>query len=906
MNEERVCLDYLLHELRRWQEEGRLPLALAQPLYDDYTARRAALEPPHRIPPIRPAPMPETPAQRKGFVAFLEERNIAALHLVGSLLLLVGLVLLVQWQWDGIGRFLLLAVFALSTVGLLRLSDQLQDKHPQSARVLSLLGLLLVPLCGIATRVFGLVGALSWPLTILLTSVVTGSVTLWRLRRTEEPILIGLLAAAGASAVWGGAGLLPSAFVWPSGITGLLSLATLSFWCVGRGKAKWDLPCTLSGHALTLLGIGSGLLWSAQAGGNLAQAGLGLTLLGAAGLYGFTGHRLQVSWLGFAATATAALGAQLLVPESASLVARGATLAATGALSALVARFQDAKDTPYQKSAELLTLLGLFPLLLDFAPQDIALVGLFAAQALLWLAVAPTERGRTFVALHALAASRLLAIPVDSWFVSITALSANEPRWLLLSALALALLGQRRVAIGALVWAGLAQLPGFFSATTAPAANGVLLIEALGMGLWGLWQKQSLARRGALLPLGTAALVQWLWWATGTVLLPLPVFALAFAILGSTFIDRQNRGIRALLWLLSAGHLAASLLPAPLLPFWALALVPVLLWLDSKEDTDETHLQLTEFFTGLSFLTFVLLPCGLSSLSIAVTGGVLSLVPLRRHTAPGVAVSMVLATATMTLTLSGYPHPHFSLAQVGLLLAGTSALWQGLAVALRRRTTLWETVSQVGVATTGIAVLAALTGLSIADQGRWTILALLVSAATLGATAGIQRRASYAHSAFACAFSAYALYFYDRFGLGIDRFDFFFLPLGLYLLFVAERTREGALRGVGLLSLLGPSLLAVCADSSHGGHAVLLTLECLLAVTAGIHQRVKVYLGGGVLFLIALLVIKLWDPLREINFGVYLTLLGAGVLVAAVQFEKRRDQLRRWTSSLRETYATWD
>ena len=48
------------------------------------------------------------------------------------------------------------------------------------------------------------------------------------------------------------------------------------------------------------------------------------------------------------------------------------------------------------------------------------------------------------------------------------------------------------------------------------------------------------------------------------------------------------------------------------------------------------------------------------------------------------------------------------------------------------------------------------------------------------------------------------------------------------------------------------------------------------------------------------------QPLREINFGVYLTLLGIGVLTAALQFERRREALRRWAESVRETYQSWD
>ena len=46
MSEERVCLDFLLTELRLWHTEGRVPETFLAPLYDEYTARRKALAPP--------------------------------------------------------------------------------------------------------------------------------------------------------------------------------------------------------------------------------------------------------------------------------------------------------------------------------------------------------------------------------------------------------------------------------------------------------------------------------------------------------------------------------------------------------------------------------------------------------------------------------------------------------------------------------------------------------------------------------------------------------------------------------------------------------------------------------------------------------------------------------------------
>ncbi|MCX6366105.1 MAG: hypothetical protein NTX57_05285 [Armatimonadetes bacterium] len=925
MSEERVCLDFLLNELRRWRTEGRVPDAFLAPLYDEYAARREALDPPRLAmydlgtDLATPPPVPAS-APRRGFFAFLEERNIAALHLVGSLLLLAGLFLLVQWQWEGIGRFLLLIVLALSSVGLLRLSDSLREEHPQSAQVLGILGCLIVPLCGIALKVFGLAALLSWPLVALLTALVSAGVYAWRLRITQEPLLVGLLAGAGAGAVWGIAGLVPNSLAWPVLVLGLLGLGTIALWGVQGSDSPLERVRALAGHGLTLAGIGASSLWVANGDGHTSNAIFGLTLLAASGLYGLTSNRLKVEWLGYVATITAALGSQLLLPDSASLVARGAIASATGALIQLLARLQQCPK-PYQKSADALTLLGTIPLLLGPELRDLPLAGLFATEAILWLVAAKNAQGFRCAVLLGLAASRLLAMPLDAYFISLTGLPANALRWLLVPALALGLLSLRprsdeqatilrQGGIGAFAWACAGQLDGLWSFGSdrhaATVSAGVLLVAAAGLGLWGLRQRQSLAARAALLPLGLVTAVQWLSWLNHAPLLPLPLLALSLALAGATLTQRPELSLRAILWLFAAGHLAAGLLPQALLPFWGLSLLPVLLWLDRAEGESKEPLRLTEFFTTLSFLAAVFLPSGVSPLSILVTGLALAVVPLRLHRPSGVATAAGLATATVTLAASGFPHPHFSLAQAGFLLSGIALFWLGLAAGLRRSTPLWEVLSTVSVATVGVAVVVGLLGLAGEDQGRWTIFTLGLGALTLAATAGLRSQPNYLHSAFACAFAAFGLYFFDQYGLGSNRLNYFLLPLGIYLLFVAERMDQAPLRGPGLLLLLGSSFLAVALNPHEWQHAILLVLECLIAVAAGIGQRVKVYLGGGVAFLIALLIHKLWDPLREINFGVYLTILGIGVLAIALQFEKRKEALRRWADSVRDTYQSWD
>jgi hypothetical protein len=114
------------------------------------------------------------------------------------------------------------------------------------------------------------------------------------------------------------------------------------------------------------------------------------------------------------------------------------------------------------------------------------------------------------------------------------------------------------------------------------------------------------------------------------------------------------------------------------------------------------------------------------------------------------------------------------------------------------------------------------------------------------------------------------------------------------------------LYGVGLLLALAPTLLAAWLDASAPYHAFLLVAECVAAVYWGIARRIRVFLLVGVAFLVALLTIKLHDPLRQVNFGVYLTALGALVLLSAYLFERRREDVRRWASAARAAFDEWE
>ena len=196
---QRANLDFLLGEIRVWKTTGLLPRAVTDELASDYAARRAALDdaPPDQVtatvatpsvtavldlgdfaprgvpaavpvaaasapPPAVPAP--DAPRQPGALAAFLQANNIAALHLVGSLMILAGLVLLVYFQWGtALGKGLLVGVLLLLTAGFYAGGRRLSREQPTSGLVLSALGALVLPLNPVAWNVLGLFGgSLPW------------------------------------------------------------------------------------------------------------------------------------------------------------------------------------------------------------------------------------------------------------------------------------------------------------------------------------------------------------------------------------------------------------------------------------------------------------------------------------------------------------------------------------------------------------------------------------------------------------------------------------------------------------------------------------------------------------------------------------------------------------------------
>ncbi|MGC4047193.1 MAG: hypothetical protein QM758_25630 [Armatimonas sp.] len=358
--EELAKLDFLLAEMRRWWEAGRIPPALLQPLYEEYATRRASLIA-RLTGPTVPQPVTaaiteydlteEAPAPRWTLMAFLEKNNIAALHLVGAALLLVGLIALVQWQWASWGRFLLPVLLGGTAIGLMLGGDHLRKTEPQSGRVLSLLGAAIVPLTVIAFQALQLSeGLMNWTTAWALAGGIGAAVSAWRWFHTKDILLIPLFFTEAATLI---GVVTPYVVVRELGWLTLAAGALL----VARQQESKDAREAFggSGLVLTALSLVGGIVHGSDSMG-------GGFLLGGAITLGLAAIVLRIGWLGYGASAFALLGAAWLVPNSAT-DSMAFALAAMGLVLAAVAAWHRRRDigmaAPYQHSSWVAVLLSI-------------------------------------------------------------------------------------------------------------------------------------------------------------------------------------------------------------------------------------------------------------------------------------------------------------------------------------------------------------------------------------------------------------------------------------------------------------------------------------------------------------------------------------------------------------------
>lgn len=157
------------------------------------------------------------------------------------------------------------------------------------------------------------------------------------------------------------------------------------------------------------------------------------------------------------------------------------------------------------------------------------------------------------------------------------------------------------------------------------------------------------------------------------------------------------------------------------------------------------------------------------------------------------------------------------------------------------------------------AILVALLGLGGSDD-RFIVYTLLVGGtALLGASWGLGTPA-WGHAGVVAYFLAYFAFLSKRLGApGLASSDFYLVPAGLYVLalgLLARRARRAAPQTyflAGLLLVLTPTFVAAWQAQSGPLHALLLLTECVAALFYGIAARIKVFVGAGVAFLVALL-----------------------------------------------------
>ena len=926
---ERMRLEILLTEMRLWGERGRVPEAILRPLYAEYVARhRALLHPVAEFDLGEDTPAATVVREQKtapwaDLTAFLERKNIAALHVVGAMLVLVGVVALVQWQWASWGRGILWGLLALASGGLILGGDRLAKTEPQSGRTLGLIGTALVPVCCIAGQALGLTdGLLTWPLALLVTGAVSAAVSLARLRVTHDPLLIPLLGAGAALAVGAGAALLPS-----GGLSvavreaGWLALATGA---IAFARTAPSAPSN-RGTQAALLGTGLSLLCLALGGGlweliDGSRTSGGFALLGAALVGGFAASALELPLLTYLASASLIAGTIALTPDTRSSgVLHGAALAVASLIIALTAtlhrRNSLGADAPYRHASWAGAILAALAFVPGVSSSDASLGVVFAVVSALWLFVAKFDDDEISLGAAAgvgLLATRLAAIPLDVWLVKVTGIAPSPERWLLVSALALGFSKRRSlraVALGALAWACTFQLPLLVGRSPERSAGTLtLLLAASGTALWSRLARSTAASYIALAPLGVALAALWLarvssFYRGNTGIWDISPIWPALT-LGICAIAAKNRELRGTLLWLGAAHLGA-LLPNNLLDFWPLATLPVALYLARAEDDDlPATLGAVTFGVFLAISAPELLPLG-------VVGGAFALLALAagwiRERTLSLGLGAGVASVTGVFCWAGFPHWDPTVAQTGLAVAFVALIWQAVAAALRGTTEKrWRTLSSVALIASGLAATLALVGAPEENQGRVAVMALALTGVTLFGAARLRGSLNCLHAGFFSCLAAFGLFLFDRIGFGPDRLDWFLLPLGLYVLAVAEFSRQPSLRLPGLLFLLAPSLLASYLTPDQWAHAVVLAALCVACVLAGIARHVRTYLGSGIAFLIALLAIRLWEPLTAINYGVYLTALGVGVLWLAITFERRREALLAWAQSVKEKYEGWE
>ncbi len=607
--------------------------------------------------------------------------------------------------------------------------------------------------------------------------------------------------------------------------------------------------------------------------------------------------------------------------------------------------------------------LPILPLVTN-AATPLPLAGTLCLLAAAW-ALAAHGSGRFGLlypaAASTLVAARLASDPWTAWGTQVYGWEPNETRWLLVLAPAFAVLGyllRRRGfpaeaarplyygALAAAIWSGIGQigmaLSGSKGIIVSPAVTLSLL--AAGLGIYGAAAQRKKFVSASLVPLafGYLALLAaplpaspWPWIAAAVVL---SLFGTCYLWVAWEHGTPLFAGAGGLAVFGAYAHVLAEVLPRSAWPAAPICLAPcfVLLFALGRRFVNEVPalrrplhgLALWISAVCIALFLFALPERGAATLAIdrawflantLVYAALYAGAGILRREATWLYMAVIAGTAGMVLRIGGYPQWEVSAAFAGFWLAATGAVWLG-AAALLARARWYDLAEALTAATLWVTTLGAGTALlGVLDEGRWTVFTLMVAGTVYGVVGILRQKASWGHAAFAAFaayFGAFALFLYDGVGLSIGTADFFLIPVGLYLILVgalvgqarpdeAGRNAAQRLYAAGLFVALTPTFLAAWWDAAWW-HSFLLVAQCVGSVYWGIARRIRVFLGIGIAFLVALLGVKVYRPLGQIHFGVYLTLLGAAVLFSAYFFERRREELRRWAQTTRAAFDAWE
>ncbi len=259
--------------------------------------------------------------------------------------------------------------------------------------------------------------------------------------------------------------------------------------------------------------------------------------------------------------------------------------------------------------------------------------------------------------------------------------------------------------------------------------------------------------------------------------------------------------------------------------------------------------------------------------------------------------------------------PSASAPKHGFALSFGGLVWLALAAAAEKfkpsrfaALSLNSTAIGLGMA----AILVTLVGLNGADA-HFAIYTLLVAGSVFLGASRTLPSPGWGQAGVLAYFCAYFAFLAARLGApGMPNSDFYLVPAGLYVLVLGltARRRDGpntpAYFLAGLLMTLTPTFAAAWAVSAAPLHGIILLTECVGAVFYGIAARLKIFVGAGTAFLLALFLRETQGFAGHIHWAVYATALGLLILASALYFEKRGEAVRRWAKETREKLGDWD